>query len=184
MKALKWIGAVSVILAIVFGFWGCEKMRAPIEPTYSIKGKPDDVTPSEESSDTHWEAEKIIKYNSGGILKIDKLFSLKVKHHSMSTEEDTEIFGEADILPDGSLRFHFEPHSLKFNSAAELALQWHKLDVGEWETINLYYFEPTAKEWILVSSSNDEPGRPKWNKKNKIVWFEIEHFSIYALSKD
>lgn len=185
MKALKWIGTISVVMAVVIGIWGCEKMRAPTEPTASIEGKKsNDVT----STETFWEASETIEYKNGGKLKIDKLFSLKVKPKSMTDEYnnpvDENITG-AVKLDNGELLFNFKPDGLTFNPAAELTLKWHKLDVGEWETINLYYL-PDGKDGqpVLISDSNDDSGRYKWDKANKVVWFEISHFSLYALSKD
>ena len=180
MRALRWIGLVGIALAMFIIFLGCEKMKAPTDPTASIqKKKNNNVT----STETHWEATKIIKYKGGGKLSIDKLFSLKVKTKSMDTGEDTEISGEADLQPDGSLLFHFEPSGLAFQPSAELTLSWHKLNLGEYETLKLHLIEPDGDR-VLIATSNDDSSPYKWDKAGKIVRFDIPHFSLYALSKD
>jgi hypothetical protein len=50
--------------------------------------------------------------------------------------------------------------------------------------MNLYWWHPNGAGWVKISSLNDDSGIYKWNKKLKKVSFYIDHFSIYAFSKD
>jgi hypothetical protein len=179
MRVLKWVGMVYFVMATVIFFWGCEGMKSPTESNASIQKK---KNKNFVSTETHWETEKIIKYRSGGTIKIDKLFSFKVKPKSMSPGEDTPIFCEIDLQGDGTLLFHFEP-SLEFNPYAEFTLKWHKINVGEYEILKLYLIEDDGNK-VLMSTSNDNSGPYEWDKTGKIVRFEIPHFTLYALSKD
>jgi hypothetical protein len=190
MKTTRWLQSAVVILISSIGFFGCDSLHAPTQP--DINHSVDEWTNisaannqdvDAEDQKTHCEAVKKIKYENGGKLKIDKVFSLQVTTKSMNTGTDTEIFGEADLLPDGTMRFHFEPSGLHFDPPAQLTLKWQKMDVRENDTLKLYYIMPNGQK-ELISNMNDNSGLFHWDKHGKNVIFEIPHFSLYSLSRD
>ncbi len=186
----KWLLFV-IVIAVTSVYWGCGKMNQVLEPNESVSNISDDAAGltswHESNGRSHWEAEKVISYKRGGSLIVDKVFRLDVDPYSMSTQENTEIFCEVDgDTQEGKLflQFHFEPEGLQFNPAAELILNWDKLEISDHESLNLLYWNPEANEWQKVSDWNDASNVYKWNRKGKRISFPIGHFSIYALSKD
>ncbi len=186
----KWL-LFAVAIAMAFAYWGCGKMGQVLEPNESVFKDGDDAAVITSWGDSkgrsHWDAKKVISYERGGNLEVDGVFQLQVAPYSMSTRENTKIFGEVDgDTQDGKmiLQFHFAPEGLEFSPAAELVLNWSKLEISGHESLNLLYWNPQTGDWEKVSDWNDSSRFYKWNKKGKKISFPIYHFSIYALSKD
>ena len=136
----------------------------------------------------HWQGSKVISNSEGGKLKIDKFYSLKVAPKSMTRNghilDKATISGIADLCPDGSLIFHFQPSGLQFDPPAQIEINWHKMGVKESQDVNLLWYNPENAEWVTMSDWNDNTGIYKWHKKGKKISFYVNHFSFYSISKD
>jgi len=112
---------------------------------------------------------------------------LYVRPESMSTGEDTEITSQVSLTSDNQLLFNFQPEDLAFNSSAKLILNFKKLvDKNDGEDCDLVLsgLNPATGEFEFLATSSSNDNDFKWEKSKWRVSFDIDHFSIYLVSKD
>jgi len=202
MKVLRWLVLLSFI--VIFGLQniGCDRMPSPTAPSEISLQTNNDIAAKHKTPTFNfdflqgfdviksWTSEKVISFTKGGWIGKRNAAFLYIRPESMSTGEDTEITSHVFLTSDNQLIFNFLPDDLSFDDPAKLILNYKLLvgknkgkggDVG---SLVLKGWNPSNDEWEILGTSNSSDDDFKWEKSKWKVSFEIDHFSIYLISKD
>ncbi len=165
----------------------CSRLKSPTEPSQSaIMGENDEALLAAVKLNPVMHGKKI-DFAKGGKLTVSKLVELQVLPYSMSTREETEVFGYIDRPDEETMILRFEPSDLTFDPKALLTLYWGEL--GDHKTrLKVTLFElidPATQEFVEISNWNDLGDSYEWDeskKNHENVNFRISHFSTYKIT--
>ena len=189
MKHLKGMLFLVVIVLVGLQFSGCSKM--PSAPTADVTRVDDDGIGADQIAAIQelpydgfkiiksWSTTKKIKYRKGGWIGKRNAAFLYIPPYSMSTERDTRIYAQADLTSNRELLFTFAPEGLKFKQSATLVIDFKDINT---DLVSLQWWD--GSNWVKVSDSEDASSKFVWNKRDRVVTFDIDHFSIYLITRD
>ncbi len=193
MKHLRGLLFVTIMVIVGLQLTGCEKM--PNAPLADVTQSDDDgmgvdkiagITAIDElpyddfTIVRTWKTSKKINYRKGGWIGKRNIGYLYVPPFSMSSKRNTRIYAQADLTSKGDLIFTFDPSGLEFTPNAKLVMNFREL-----QNDNVSLWNWNGSKWVKVSNSaaaNDT--KFKWDRGRQRVTFDIEHFSIYLITKD
>ncbi len=200
MKSTRWLVLLGFI--VIFGLQniGCDRMPSPTAPSEISLQTNNDIAARHKTPTINldplqdfdiiksWSAEKVISFTKGGwIGKINAAF-LYIRPESMSSGEDTKITSQVFLTSDNKLIFKFQPDDLVFDEPAKLILNYKllvdKIKGGNSGSLVLRGYNPSNNEWDILAISNSSSINFRWERSKWKVSFEIDHFSIYLISKD
>jgi len=119
--------------------------------------------------------ERFFPIGGGGVLALSQGAVLRVPRGSL--DEATVLWGEVCSFTDEDglpvTYYQFGPSGTQFDPPATLELHYG-VEFDEYEATQCYYWNEEAQEWEPVDSYHDA-------QRHRFV-FEIDHFSLYAVS--
>jgi len=164
-----------VLLAAIVVIVGCSG-KTPLNPADNPNSLNRLATPTTLVATDLVEAEKLISADlddSISIIKNYKVHKYVVPEGALDVSTVIDVKAFSDKVNDKkAIIFEFGPEGLIFNVATKLNIDISELDAGAL-TVNLYYFDPKANDWVFQGTVPVNNGRAEFN---------IYHFSKYAIN--
>ena len=202
MKSTRWL--VLLGLLVIFGLQniGCDRMPNPTAPSeISLQTDEGNFVATKHKTPTinlaalqdfdvikSWTFSKVISFTKGGWIGKKSVAFLYIQPESMNSGVDSKITSQVYLTSDNQLLFNFQPDDLCFDPPAKLILNYKLLvDKNQGEEAGdfiLSGYNPINNSWDILATSNSSDNDFKWEKSKWRISFEIDHFSIYLISKD